>query len=68
MIIWVVLTFVEKVSPEIELKYQTQEVQYSSRRTLMSKIEELAPISMRAMTMIGLANFEVKIFTGKWGQ
>jgi len=64
----VILRFVEKVSPEAELKYWTQEIQYFSRRTLVSKIKELAPMSMRAMTVIGLTNFEVKIFIGKWGQ
>jgi len=34
---------------------------------LLSKIEELAPVSMRAMTVMSLANFEVKIFIEKWG-
>jgi len=59
---------VEKVSPKAELKYRTHDVQYSSRSTLVSRIEELAPVPMRAMTLIGLANFKVKIFIGKWGQ
>jgi len=41
---------------------------FHSRSTLVSKIEQLAPVSMRAITVIDLTNFEVKIFIGKWGQ
>ena len=50
-------TFVEKISPQVELKYPIQEVQYSLGRILVSKIEALAPVFMRAMTEIDLANF-----------
>jgi len=68
MVTGVVRTFIEKVSHKTELKYRTHKVQYFSGRTLISKIEALAPMFIIAMIEIVLANYEVKFFMGKWRQ